>query len=174
MSDEIKNTIEPQGMLKRTEPFRALVFGSQPKVVKQMSDQLTRKKILTRTVIDEKFLLASLSEFDPDIIFLEINGQTRSPVEQIVKVVFLWTKNYARKINAALNSPTTRLWAKAKVVMYKSETEDTAVNPAGVTITDLDEVLFKCKEAGDVIYIGLYSTWSFYSKIEPLFPKGQL
>lgn len=174
MDDHVKETFEDDLTQKRQEPFRALVFGSQPKQVKQMVDQLMRKKIVARGVVDEKFLLSTLSEFDPDIIFLEINGATRSPVEQIVKVVFLWTKNYARKINAALNSPTARLWAKAKVVMYKSETEDEGVNPAGATITDLDEVLFKCKESGDVIYIGLYSTWSFYSKIEPLFAKGHI
>ncbi len=171
MGDDIKEIEQDFIIEKRTEPLRAVVFGSQPKVVKQMTDQLTRKKIVSRGVIDEKLLLATLSEFDPDIIFLEINGVTRSPIEQIVRVVFLWTRNYARKVNAALNSPSSRLWAKAKVIMYKSEMEDSDFNPAGVTITDFDEVLFKCKEAGDIIYIGLYSTWSFYSKLEPLLVK---
>lgn len=171
MNDDSREMTQIPGLEKRTEPLRAVVFGCDPKQVKQMADQLTRKKIVSRGVVDEKFLLSTLSEFDPDLIFLEINGITRSPVEQIVKVVFLWTRNYARKINAALNSPTSRLWAKAKVIMYKSETQQPDFNPSGVVITDFDEVLFKCKEAGDIIYIGLYSSWSFYSKIEPLLLK---
>ncbi|MCB9771627.1 MAG: hypothetical protein H6754_03670 [Candidatus Omnitrophica bacterium] len=150
------------------EPLRALIFGSQADQVRQMSDQLTRKKIVVRAVLDEKLLLSRLSEFNPDLIFIEINGVTRSPVEQIVKIVFLWTTNYARKVNKALNSPSARLWTNARVIMYKSDVEGDIANPAGVTITDLDEVLFKCKEIGDIKYIGLYSSWSFYSKIEPL------
>ncbi len=171
MNDNLKETVDVPAGQKRSEPLRAVVFGSEPNIVKQMCDQLNRKKILARAVTDEKLLLATLSEFDPDLIFLEINGVTRSPVEQIVKVVFLWTRNYARKVNAALNSPSARLWAKSKVIMYKSEEHDTNPNPTGVVITDFDEVLFKCKDAGDIIYIGLYSTWSFYSKIEPLLGK---
>lgn len=151
--------------------LRAVVFGSQAKQVRSMSEQLKRKGLEVSAVLEEKNLLSRLSEFDPDIIFLEINGVTRSPIEQIVKVVFMWTKNYARKINAVLNSPTSRLWDKAKVVLYKSEFEDVGVNPTGETVTDLDEVLFKCKEAGEVQYIGLYSTWSFFSKLEPLLKK---
>lgn len=153
------------------ELLKAVVFGAQPKQVQQMCDQLKRKKIASMPVVEEKNLLSSLSAFDPDLIFLEINGETRSPIDQIVKVVFMWTKNYARKINATLNSPSSRLWDKAQVIMYKTENEDAAANPAGVTITDLDEVLFKCKEMGDVEYIGLYSSWSFFSKIEPLLKK---
>lgn len=168
MSDETAQGPKMPENQKHAEPLRAVVFGSHPKVVNQMCGQLERKNILSRPVTDERFLLATLSEFDPDLIFLEINGVTRSSVEQIVKVVFMWTKNYARKVNAALNSPSGRLWARAKVVMYKNEEQEAPLNPSGIVITDLDEVLFKCKDAGDITYIGLYSTWSFYSKIEPL------
>lgn len=121
-------------------------------------------------VNEEKMLLSTLSEFDPDLIFMEINGPTRSPIDQVVKVVFMWTKNYARRINRELNSPTQRLWDKAKVVMYKTDPEDQDINPAGETITDIDDILFKCKEKGDVIYIGLYAPWSFYSKLLPILP----
>jgi hypothetical protein len=153
------------------QPLRAIVFGTQPLQVKQMSNQLIRKKILSRGIVDEKLLLSALSEVDPDLIFLEINGQTRSPIEKIVKIVSLWTTNYARKVNAVLNSPSPRLWAKAKVIMFKSEIDYTGINPHDITITDEDETLFRCKEVGDVIYIGLYSAWSFYSKIEPFLRK---
>ncbi|MCC6759026.1 MAG: hypothetical protein IT395_05335 [Candidatus Omnitrophica bacterium] len=156
-----------------SEPLKAVIFGSRVKQIQQMSEQLKRKKILALPVPEERKLLSSLSEFDPDFIFLEINGETPSPIEQIVKVVFMWTKNYARKINKTLNSPSSRLWDKAKVIMFKTENEDAGANPAGVTIGDLDEVLFKCKEVGDVEYIGLYSSWSFFSKIEPLLKKQQ-
>jgi len=158
---------------RSADPLKAVVFGSQPKQVRTMSEQLMRKRILVSPVVEEKNLLATLSTADPDLIFLEINGVTRSPIEQIVKIVFMWTKNYARKINATLNSPSSRLWDKARVIMYKSENEDEAMNPAGVTITDLDDVLFKCKEIGDIQYIGLYSSWSFFSKIEPLLKRQQ-
>ncbi len=171
MNDDFKKMPQNFDAEKRAEPLRAVVFGSDARQVKQMVDQLTRKKIVSRGVVDEKFLLATLSEFDPDLVFLEINGITRSPIDQIVKVVFLWTKNYARKINAALNSPSPRLWSKAKVILYKSETQQQDFNPTGAGVVDFDEVLFKCKEAGDIIYIGLYSSWSFYSKIEPLLLK---
>lgn len=156
-----------------SEPLKAVIFGSRAKQIQQMSDQLKRKRVLALPVVEERKLLSSLSEFDPDFIFLEINGETPSPIEQIVKVVFMWTKNYARKINATLNSPSSRLWDKARVIMFKTESEDAASNPAGVTISDLDEILFKCKEVGDVEYIGLYSSWSFFSKIEPLLKKQQ-
>lgn len=165
----IKSDEQDQG--QQDEPLRAIVFGSQPQQIKQMSNQLNRKKILSRGIVDEKFLLSSLSEVDPDLIFMEINGQTRSPIEKIVKIVSLWTTNYARKVNTVLNSPSSRLWAKAKVIMFKSEMDYTDMNPHDITITDEDETLFRCKEAGDVIYIGLYSPWSFYSKIEPLLRK---
>lgn len=173
MGNDDKEILASSGKEPRAEPLRAVVFGSHPKQVRQMCDQLTRKKLLVSPVVEEKNLLASLSSFDPDLIFLEINGVTRSPIDQIVKIVFLWTKNYARKINATLNSPSSRLWDKALVIMYKSENEGADVNPAGATITDLDEVLFKCKEIGDVQYMGLYAPWSFFSKIEPFLKKQQ-
>lgn len=166
-----KEIISDRPEEQEAQLLRAIVFGSQPQQVKQMANQLTRKKIVSRAIVDEKFLLPSLSEVDPDLIFLEINGQTRSPIEEIVKIVALWTTNYARKVNAVLNSPSSRLWAKAKVIMFKSEIDYTGMNPHDITITDEDETLFRCKEVGDVIYIGLYSSWSFYSKIEPLLRK---
>lgn len=154
-----------------SEPLKAVVFGTQPKQIKQMCDQLRRKRIIATPVVEEKNLLASLSSADPDMIFLEINGVTRSPIDQIVKIVFMWTKNYARKINATLNSPSPRLWDKAKVIMYKVEIDQDNFNPSAEMVGDLDEVLFKCKEVGDVEYIGLYASWSFFSKLEPLLKK---
>ena len=70
MTDEIKEILPKENAGQFKELLRAVVFGSQQQQVKQMTDQLTRKKILTRGVVDEKILLATLSEFDPDLIFL--------------------------------------------------------------------------------------------------------
>ncbi len=171
MNAEFEDISQNAEASPKPDPLRAVVFGSQVKLVKQMTEQLSRKKFLAWGITDEKDLLAALSKHDPDMIFLEINGVTRSPIEEIVKVVFLWIKNYARKINAALESPTSRLWEKAQVILYKSEMNEDALNPAGPMIPDLDEVLFKCRDVGAVTYIGLYSAWSFYSKLEPLLGK---
>ncbi len=171
MSKDYKKHLHSFGEKQQAGPLRAIVFGSRPKQVKQMADQLIRKNIVCRSVADEKFLLPTLSEVDPELIFLEINGQTRTPIQEIVKAVFLWTNNYARKVNVALNSPSPRLWAMAQVILYKSDLEEAEINPTGDIIIDLDEVLLKCQDAGHVNYIGLYSSWSFYSKIEPLLTR---
>lgn len=148
--------------------LRAVVWGTQAAIVKQMTEQLNKRKIVAQGVTDEKKLIAVLREHDPDLIFLEINGPAKSPVPEIVKVVFMWVNNFARKINRELNSPSARLWQKAKVVMFKSELEDDGTNPAGTTITDLDDLLLQCQEHGPLTYIGLYASWSLSAKIKPL------
>lgn len=142
-------------------------------MIKQMTDQLLRKKYIAQGVISEKSLIATLTQVDPDVICIEINGITQNPIQDIVKIVFMWINNHARKVNKALNSPSARLWQKAKVVMFKSDPDEGAVNPAGVTLPqDLDEVLFKCKEAGNIEYIGLYSPWSFLAKLKPFLTRN--
>jgi len=168
MNKKVKDLSEDLANRQGDDPLKAVVFGTQPKLVKQMSDQLSKKKLSVRPVIEEKSLITVLYEFDPDLVLLEMNGITKKPIEDIVKAVFVWTNMHARKVNEILNSPSARLWSKAKVVIYKSETEGEAINSLEPAVMDYDEILFKCQQAGPVIYIGLYSPWSFISKITPL------
>ena len=93
-------------------PFKVVVFGTQPKQVRQMVGQLTRKKIMVRAVTDEKVLIRHMSEFDPDLILLELNGPVKSPIEDIVMIRKIVAKTGICLLSPP-NSAIIRVWRRS-------------------------------------------------------------
>lgn len=160
----------PAGSSTQNNPEKqkkAVVFGLDPRQVKQMSDQLIKAGVLVKTVTDENKLLLQLEETDPDLIFLEIEARTRQSSEDIVADIFVFIRNRARAINKFLNSPSGLLWARSRVILYRTETTTSPTESLGADIADTEEVLRKCSLLGEVRFIGFYSPMSFISKVRP-------
>lgn len=152
----------------RTDPKKAVVFGSDARTLRQICDQLGKKNMRVWPLSDEKLLLLKLNEADPDLILVEINAVTHKPIDKIVADIFIWMRARARAINKILESPSQYLWQRSKVVLFKSDSEITATGSLSADVADIDDVVRQCSFYGDVKYIGLYASMSFISKIRPL------
>lgn len=159
----------PQDLQAKTGeyPRKALIYGTQAGLTKQMAGQLFKEKILVRTTQNENDIVAILKEFDPDLVFLEINARSEKPIEDIVADVFAWMRNLVRNINKILNSPTGLLWQRSQIILFKSEQALGPTDSLAEAIIDIDESLRKCMVLGQVQYIGAYSPVSFISKVRP-------
>ena len=149
-------------------PKTALIFGMNGRPLKRMAEQLEKEGLLVEVVSDEKKLLLKLYDVDPDLIFVEINAPTQKAPEDHVADIFAWMRARVRAINKFLDSPSHMLWQKSRVVLFKTESEMGATGSLGAEIADTDELILKCGQLGNVQYIGIYSFWSFMSKIRPL------
>ena len=168
MKKVIKKIPEDTATHNDDDRRKALIFSMQKNILKQMAAQLEEENLQVLAVDDEWQLMRQLDFFEPDLVILQVNARTDQAVEEVVGDVFTWMRNYARKLNKILNSPSGLLWNRAKVVLFKSEEALGPIDSLGAEISDTDEALRKCALMGPIHYIGPYSPVSFIAKIRPL------
>ncbi len=168
MAKIIKKTPEDIEAGNIKPPKKALIFGLNARPIKRMAEQLEKENLPVSVVTDEKKLLLKLYDADPDLIFVEINAPTQKATEDHVADIFAWMRARVRAINKFLESPSHVLWQKSRVILFKTESELGATGSIGAEIADTDEIILKCGQLGNVQYIGIYSPWSFISKVRPL------
>ena len=129
--------------------------------------QLEKKNLFVWLVSDEKQLVSQLEQSDPELILVEVNASTIRPLDVIVAEIFAWMRARARAINKLLDSTSQYLWQHSQVILFKSDSEITATGSLTAEMADTDDIVRQCLLWGDVKYIGLYSSFSFMSKIRP-------
>ncbi len=146
---------------------KILVFCMDHLLAKQIVQQLEKRDFLVCLVNDERKLFAQLDQADPELILIDISVLTSRPLDVIVAEIFAWMRTRARAINKFLHTPSQYLWQHCKVVLFKSDSEISATGSLTAEMADTDELVRLCSLLGDVKYIGLYSSFSFISKIRP-------
>ncbi len=147
---------------------KVLVFCMDNALAKQIVQQLQRNSLLVWFINEEKKLLSALDQADPELILIEINAPTNRPLDKIVAEIFVWMRTRARAINKFLDTPSQYLWQYSKIVLFESESPLTPTRLLAAEMADTDELVRLCSLLGDVKYIGIYSPFSFMSKLRPL------
>lgn len=155
---------------------KAIVFSMNQAIAQQIKRQLEKKKFFVCLVDDEKNLLSQIDQVEPQIILMDVMALASHSFLEIVAEVFVWMRGRARAINKFLDTPSQYLWEHSKIILFKSDSEMTAMDSLTAQVADTDELVYQCSLLGNVKYIGLYLSFSFLDKMRTLvenFDGGQ-
>ncbi len=144
---------------------KVVVFCTLTSVAEQIAQFLEKKNMRVLVYDDDRMFLTRLESIDPELVFIEVNAAASRPIQEIVAEVFIWMRARARKINTYLNSPSRYFWQNAKIIIFKSDSQITGAGSMAAEIADTDEIIRQCGLLGEIKYIGLYSSFSFMTKI---------
>lgn len=139
---------------------KALIFGSDDHVLEKMINLLEKEKCHAVSTKDEAQLPVQADTLEPDLILLQLNGETVTPVDRIVK-----TLDSLLKKKIKIESSDTAASRKGNIVLYKVEEELHGVGSVGANIADTESLVERCTEEGCKKYIGSFSPALFISKI---------
>ena len=142
---------------------RILLYGYEKNVLREMSQQLEKKRARVTIADDERQLGLLIGEIDPHIIFLEVKPDAAVSLENVLTIV-----------HSALQSRDIEHYdpqLTADIIVYKVHHAVSGVTTIASDVADTDNILAECAEIGYTKYIGLYSPFTFYLKVKDFLRK---
>ena len=137
---------------------RAVVFGYESSVAEQIAQQLAEKKRQVRLVDQPTELAEAVRTVDPGLIFVEVLGGGAFPTPRLLGMI--------RPVIQELSIARMDGRPEAAIILYKVHHAIRGETSMASDIADTDQLLQECEEAGFSKYIGLYSPFSFLTKIK--------
>ena len=137
---------------------RILLYGYEKNVLREMSQQLEKKRCVVTIAEDVHQLGLLIGEIDPHVIFLEVKPDAAVSLETALTTV-----------HAALQSRDIEHYdpqITADIVVYKVHHAVSGVTTIASDVADTDNILAQCAPIGYTKYIGLYSPFTFYLKVK--------
>lgn len=151
----------PEKPAAATAKSKALIFGSDDAVLANMVQLLEKEKCHAVVTQDETQLPVQVDSMEPELILLQVNNQTATPIDRIV-----WMLNSLIKKKIKLANSEVAASRKGNIVLFKVEEEMSGLDSMGASIADLENILDRCTDEGCKKYIGSFSPVLFISKIK--------
>ncbi len=142
---------------------KILLFGYEKNVLKEMSQQLEKKKCSVKIVPEENDISKMIKEVDPQIIFLEVKPDAAVSLESVLTVIHQTFNETAGKSRDPQQS--------TDIIIYKVHHAVSGVTMIASDVADTDTLLTQCSKIGYTKYIGLYSPFTFYLKVKDFLRK---
>lgn len=138
---------------------KALIFGSDDHILENMVNLLEKEMCHAVITKDETQLSLQVDTMEPDLILLQLNSQTATPIDKIVGLLndLIQKKQPRGKAPAVVR--------RGNIVIYKIE-EDHGAMDFTAAMADTDSLVERCTEEGCKKYIGSFSPVVFITKIK--------
>ncbi len=145
---------------------KALIFGSSDEVLKDISQQLQRGAYNVVVVKDAEKIVGEAENCGPDLILLQANAATATPLDEIVVRVNLVLKKKINQQEKKNKKEEDAPVNPASIVLFTVEEEMSAVSSMAEKATDVESIIQRCKDNSGVSNFGMYSPISFFSRIQ--------
>lgn len=136
---------------------KALIFGSDDSILESMVKLLEKEKCHAVITKDESQLPVQVDSMELDIILLQLNSHSATPIDKIVALL----NDIIQKKQPRGKSPSVN--RQTNIIIYKVEEERSGFDSS---IADTESILDRCTEEGCKKYIGPFSPHGFITKIK--------
>ncbi|HOD12799.1 MAG TPA: response regulator [Candidatus Omnitrophota bacterium] len=142
---------------------KIVIFGSDEKILQDMRQQLEKAKHIVTLVQQEAEVVSVVSDVKPDLVVLDLGAELQIPIDKLVYTIDILTP----KPKKGSLDPKSLSMKKTTIILYKVDKGGIEVNTdlAG-NLADVEALLDRCVHNGAEKYIGLFSSFSFMSKIK--------
>ena len=165
-ADQKKNVEPPKDAAEAktsSSGKKIVIFGSEENILQDMRQQLEKAKHAVSIVKEEEKIVPLVNDIKPDVVLLDMSAEIKVSLDKLVYTIDILTP----KAKKGSLDPKALSMRKTAILLYKVDKGGIAVNTdlAG-NLADVEALVDRCMTSGAEKYIGLFSSFSFMSKVQ--------